>query len=351
MTINRLILKEIENKKNIINFELNDRNTKSSLELLTIVINHIVNYPTSVNLSYMWNFGSISGIFLVIQILTGIFFTMHYQVGEFTAFHSLEHIMRDVFSVWFLRYGHSNGASFFFNLINYFFLLFLLLIQIFLDLDFIFKMMRGGKGPIKPNKVINFLFGASSLNSNNENNNWFNNNPKRGFGVMFNNENDKKIVDFNNQTILKGLLENEKFNMIIIISKFGNYKTNHPILITPYEYDDNQKEADFKNEPMDLNKKLFNVQIVKSTLQDHKGKTLEKISDEFLFTEKVRKNEFEGTYLTPSVPLTVEQMLNQNIIKESSKILDKNSLRTQLEEEKVNQNVLNELHKNKKNEK
>jgi len=75
---------------------------------------HIVSYPTPVNLNYLWSFGSLSGIFLGSQILTGVFLAMHYTPNVFYAFNSIEHIMRDVSNGWLIRYLHSNGASFFF---------------------------------------------------------------------------------------------------------------------------------------------------------------------------------------------------------------------------------------------
>jgi len=71
-------------------------------------------YPTPRNLNYMWNFGSLAGIFLVVQIVTGIILAMHYAANADIAFDSVEHIMRDVNSGWMIRYAHANGASFFF---------------------------------------------------------------------------------------------------------------------------------------------------------------------------------------------------------------------------------------------
>jgi ubiquinol-cytochrome c reductase cytochrome b subunit len=71
-------------------------------------------YPVPRNLNYLWNFGVLSGLFLVIQIVTGIVLAMHYYASIDGAFNSVEHIMRDVNAGWMLRYAHSNGASFFF---------------------------------------------------------------------------------------------------------------------------------------------------------------------------------------------------------------------------------------------
>jgi len=82
--------------------------------LVSVVNDHLVDYPTPSNLTYMWSFGSIAGICLLIQILSGIFLAMHYTPNVDMAFASVEHIMRDVEGGWFLRYLHANGASMFF---------------------------------------------------------------------------------------------------------------------------------------------------------------------------------------------------------------------------------------------
>ncbi|WP_298020831.1 cytochrome b/b6 [uncultured Parasphingopyxis sp.] len=71
-------------------------------------------YPVPRNLNYFWNFGVLAGLFLVIQIVTGIVLAMHYAANSSIAFASVEHIMRDVNSGWLMRYVHANGASFFF---------------------------------------------------------------------------------------------------------------------------------------------------------------------------------------------------------------------------------------------
>jgi quinol-cytochrome oxidoreductase complex cytochrome b subunit len=82
--------------------------------LFAVVNNHIIDYPTPINLNYFYGFGSLAGIMLVIQILTGIFLAMHYTPHIDLAFNSVEHIMRDVNNGWLIRYTHANGASFFF---------------------------------------------------------------------------------------------------------------------------------------------------------------------------------------------------------------------------------------------
>ncbi len=66
------------------------------------------------NLSYLWNFGVLAGLCLVIQIITGVVLAMHYTPSTLMAFDSVERIMRDVNFGWLIRYMHANGASFFF---------------------------------------------------------------------------------------------------------------------------------------------------------------------------------------------------------------------------------------------
>jgi ubiquinol-cytochrome c reductase cytochrome b subunit len=63
--------------------------------LLSFIDSHIINYPTPINLNYMWSFGSTAGLCLVIQILSGIFLAMHYSPHIDLAFSSVEHIMSD----------------------------------------------------------------------------------------------------------------------------------------------------------------------------------------------------------------------------------------------------------------
>ncbi len=85
------------------------------LPLPRLVYNAIgAGYPVPRNLNYFWNFGVLAGAALVIQIVTGIVLAMHYAANGAVAFDSVEHIMRDVNSGWFLRYAHANGATMFF---------------------------------------------------------------------------------------------------------------------------------------------------------------------------------------------------------------------------------------------
>jgi ubiquinol-cytochrome c reductase cytochrome b subunit len=77
-------------------------------------ISHFGIYKTPKNLNYMWNMGSIAGIALVIQIITGLFLSMHYTPDVDKAFESVEKIMRNVNYGWLIRYMHAVGASMFF---------------------------------------------------------------------------------------------------------------------------------------------------------------------------------------------------------------------------------------------
>ncbi|MEQ1929424.1 MAG: cytochrome b N-terminal domain-containing protein [Parvularculaceae bacterium] len=84
------------------------------LPILRLAYDSFGDYPVPKNLNYWWTFGGILGLFLVIQIITGVVLAMHYTPEASLAFASVEHIMRDVNYGWLLRYIHSNGASFFF---------------------------------------------------------------------------------------------------------------------------------------------------------------------------------------------------------------------------------------------
>nr|QVL29276.1 cytochrome b [Ceratitis bremii] len=82
--------------------------------LFKIANNALVDLPAPINISAWWNFGSLLGLCLIIQILTGLFLAMHYTADIDLAFNSVNHICRDVNYGWLLRTMHANGASFFF---------------------------------------------------------------------------------------------------------------------------------------------------------------------------------------------------------------------------------------------
>ena len=85
--------------------------------LFSLVNGYLVDSPQPSNISYLWNFGSLLGFCLVIQIVTGVTLAMHYNPSVLEAFNSVEHIMRDVNNGWLIRYLHSNTASAFFFLV------------------------------------------------------------------------------------------------------------------------------------------------------------------------------------------------------------------------------------------
>lgn len=87
------------------------------LPIFSFMKKELVEYQTPKNLNYMWNFGSLAGITLVVMIMTGIFLAMHYVPDAAKAFDSVEHIMRDVNGGWLIRYIHMNGASMFFMVV------------------------------------------------------------------------------------------------------------------------------------------------------------------------------------------------------------------------------------------
>nr|YP_010895091.1 cytochrome b [Dideopsis aegrota]WJW73617.1 cytochrome b [Dideopsis aegrota] len=82
--------------------------------ILKIANNALVDLPSPSNISMWWNFGSLLGLCLIIQILTGLFLAMHYTADINMAFNSVDHICRNVNYGWLLRTLHANGASFFF---------------------------------------------------------------------------------------------------------------------------------------------------------------------------------------------------------------------------------------------
>lgn len=82
--------------------------------LIKIFNNSLIDLPTPSNIRLYWNFGSILGLCLAIQILTGLFLAIHYTSDRIISFNSIIHIIRDVNYGWLLRVIHANGASFFF---------------------------------------------------------------------------------------------------------------------------------------------------------------------------------------------------------------------------------------------
>nr|ADB82757.1 cytochrome b [Uta stansburiana]ADB82759.1 cytochrome b [Uta stansburiana]ADB82761.1 cytochrome b [Uta stansburiana] len=88
--------------------------TRKSHPMIKIVNNSFIDLPTPSNISAWWNFGSLLGLCLIIQILTGLFLAMHYTADISSAFSSVAHICRDVQYGWLIRNIHANGASMFF---------------------------------------------------------------------------------------------------------------------------------------------------------------------------------------------------------------------------------------------
>nr|UCL51396.1 cytochrome b [Nothocercus julius] len=89
-------------------------NIRKSHPLLKIINNSLIDLPSPSNISSWWNFGSLLGICLITQILTGLLLAMHYTADTSLAFSSVAHIYRDVQYGWLIRNLHANGASFFF---------------------------------------------------------------------------------------------------------------------------------------------------------------------------------------------------------------------------------------------
>jgi ubiquinol-cytochrome c reductase cytochrome b subunit len=88
-----------------------------SHSLLKLVNWYVIDASQPSNISYLWNFGSLLAVCLIVQIITGVTLAMHYSPNVLEAFNSIEHIMRDVNNGWLIRYLHSNTASAFFFLV------------------------------------------------------------------------------------------------------------------------------------------------------------------------------------------------------------------------------------------
>nr|YP_010560304.1 cytochrome b [Dryocosmus liui]UEE83324.1 cytochrome b [Dryocosmus liui] len=86
----------------------------NSMNLIKKMKKMILMLPTPININILWNFGSLLGICLTIQIITGLFLSMHYTSHINNAFNSIIHIMHDINYGWLMRLIHMNGASFFF---------------------------------------------------------------------------------------------------------------------------------------------------------------------------------------------------------------------------------------------
>nr|AAC37694.1 cytochrome b [Mesomys sp.] len=89
-------------------------NIRKSHPLAKIINHSFIDLPAPSNISAWWNFGSLLGVCLALQIITGLFLAMHYTADTTTAFSSVTHICRDVNYGWLIRYAHANGASMFF---------------------------------------------------------------------------------------------------------------------------------------------------------------------------------------------------------------------------------------------
>nr|ABW88625.1 cytochrome b [Pinicola enucleator]ABW88630.1 cytochrome b [Pinicola enucleator] len=89
-------------------------NLRKNHQILKIINNALIDLPTPPNISTWWNFGSLLGICLISQIVTGLLLSMHYTADTNLAFSSVAHMCRDVQFGWLIRNLHANGASFFF---------------------------------------------------------------------------------------------------------------------------------------------------------------------------------------------------------------------------------------------
>jgi len=91
-----------------------NKQIRLSHPLFKILNNSLIDLPTPSNISTWWNFGSLLGIFILIQITSGLFLSIHYSANIEIAFETIIHICRNVEYGWLIRTIHANGASFFF---------------------------------------------------------------------------------------------------------------------------------------------------------------------------------------------------------------------------------------------
>nr|AFO85192.1 cytochrome b [Prinia erythroptera] len=89
-------------------------NLRKNHPLLKVINDALIDLPTPSNISSWWNFGSLLGVCLITQIVTGLLLAMHYTADTSLAFSSVVHMCRDVQFGWLIRNLHANGASFFF---------------------------------------------------------------------------------------------------------------------------------------------------------------------------------------------------------------------------------------------
>jgi ubiquinol-cytochrome c reductase cytochrome b subunit len=87
------------------------------IPVVSILHGHLIDYPTPTSISYLWGFGSLAGLCLVFQIVTGVLLAMHYTPHVLLAFDSVEHISRDVKNGWMIRYMHGVLSWYFLGLV------------------------------------------------------------------------------------------------------------------------------------------------------------------------------------------------------------------------------------------
>nr|YP_009330858.1 cytochrome b [Emberiza siemsseni]AGA80852.1 cytochrome b [Emberiza siemsseni]APD83791.1 cytochrome b [Emberiza siemsseni] len=89
-------------------------NLRKNHRILKVINDALIDLPAPSNISTWWNFGSLLGLCLITQIITGLLLAMHYTADTNLAFSSVAHMCRDVQFGWLIRNLHANGASFFF---------------------------------------------------------------------------------------------------------------------------------------------------------------------------------------------------------------------------------------------
>jgi group I intron endonuclease len=167
--------------------------------LLKLVNSYLIDSPQPSNISYLWNFGSLLAVCLVIQIITGVTLAMHYNPSVLEAFNSVEHIMRDVNNGWLIRYLHSNTAAAFF-----------FLVYLHIGRGLYYGSYRAPRTLVWTLGTVIFLLMMATAFlglihspkwfklSNNNNNNKYNNNNNKHNNNKHNNNNNFKYYAFSN---------------------------------------------------------------------------------------------------------------------------------------------------------
>jgi group I intron endonuclease len=213
-----------------------------SHSLLKLVNGYVIDASQPSNISYMWNFGSLLLVCLIIQIISGVTLAMHYSPNVLEAFNSIEHIMRDVNNGWLIRYLHSNTASAFF-----------FLVYLHIGRGMYYGSYRSPRSLtwVIGTVILILMMGTAFLGYEHSPK-WFNNNKM----IIYN---SKKINKYNSNKIVRYYstsrsVNNKHYN---IISKFLNDNNLKPVFIFECLRNENTK-----NNIKDQTKNLSGVYLI-----------------------------------------------------------------------------------------